>query len=272
MGFYGLDLYILFRSIEAVIGYLDRVDPAAAARARERYSCFDHAGGDNQAYAFSAAFGAGRTCEDEVIEQLVDLRHNAAENARRGAGTEDALFYAERNAQLVRAAEEYYRSMFGRRVSSWNLRDSHMADTLDALVEHLSRQRGEPAKVVVWEHNSHLGDARATELGRTGELNVGQLVRERHPGDCTLVGFRTYSGTVTAADDWGGPAERKGVRPALPGSYEELFHETGTAAFLLPLRQGGEVADALRVPRLERAIGVIYGPARSARATTSMPA
>ena len=160
----------------------------------------------------------------------------------------------------MRAAEEYYRTMFSGRVSSWNLRDRHMADTLDALAEHLTRQRGAPAKIVVWAHNSHLGDARATEIAARGELNVGQLVRERHPGDCRLIGFTTYTGTVTAAEDWDGPAERKWVRPALPDSVEELLHEVGGKEFLLRFGAAPRSAEALRSARLERAIGVIYRP------------
>ena len=156
------------------------------------------------------------------------------EYARRdGLIADDELFYAEQNARTVRAAEEYYRAMFSGRASSWNLRDRHMADTLDALAGHLTRQRGAPAKIVVWAHNSHLGDARATETAARGELNVGQLVRERHPGDCRLIGFTTYTGTVTAASDWEGPAERKRVRPALADSVEELLHEVGEKEFML---------------------------------------
>jgi erythromycin esterase-like protein/predicted phosphoribosyltransferase len=261
-GFYGLDLYSLYRSVHEVISYLDRVDPAAAARARERYSCFDQFSGDDaQVYGFAAAFGAGEACERAVVEQLVDLQRHAVEYARRdGLMAEDELFYAEQNARTVRAAEEYYRTMFSGRVSSWNLRDRHMADTLDALAGHLARQRGTPAKIVVWAHNSHLGDARATETAASGELNVGQLVRERYPGDCRLVGFTTYTGTVTAADDWEGPAERKWVRPALADSVEELLHEVGEKEFMLRFGAAPRSADALRSARLERAIGVIYRP------------
>jgi erythromycin esterase-like protein/predicted phosphoribosyltransferase len=261
-GFYGLDLYSLHRSIHEVIAYLERVDPAAAARARERYSCFDHfSGSDGQAYGFAAAFGAGESCEREVVEQLVDLQRHALEYARRdGLPAQDELFFAEQNARTVKAAEEYYRAMFSGRVSSWNLRDRHMTDTLDALADHLGRQRGQPAKVVVWAHNSHLGDARATEVAAQGEVNVGQLVRERHPGDCRLVGFATYTGTVTAADDWEGPAQRKLVRPALADSVEELFHEVGEKAFLVRPGSAPAAAEALRAARLERAIGVIYRP------------
>jgi erythromycin esterase-like protein/predicted phosphoribosyltransferase len=261
-GFYGLDLYSMYRSIHEVISYLDRVDPAAAARARHRYACFDHFSGDDaQVYGFAAAFGAGESCERAVIEQLADLHRHALDYARRdGLIAEDELFYAEQNARTVLAAEEYYRTMFSERVSSWNLRDRHMANTLDALARHLGQQRGSPAKIVVWAHNSHLGDARATETAARGELNIGQLVRERHLGDCRLIGFTTYTGTVTAADDWDEPAERKWVRPALAGSVEELLHEAGEGDFLLPFGAARRSADALRSARLERAIGVIYRP------------
>ena len=261
-GFYGLDLYSLYRSIHEVISYLDRVDPDAAARARERYACFDHyRGDDEQVYGLVAAFGAGEDCERQVVEQLVDLQRHAVEYVRRdGLIAEDELFYAECNARVVQAAEQYYRTMFSGRVSSWNLRDRHMVDTLEALAGHLTRQRGRPAKIVVWAHNSHLGDARATENASRGEFNVGQLVREKHPGDCCNLGFTTYTGTVTAADDWEGPAQRKWVRPALDGSLEELFHEVGEKGYLLAFHAAPRAAEALRSARLERAIGVIYRP------------
>jgi erythromycin esterase-like protein/predicted phosphoribosyltransferase len=261
-GFYGLDLYSLRRSMQEVVAYLEHVDPDAAARARERYACFDHFSGDvGQSYGYAAAFGAGDSCERKVIDQLVDLHRHALDYARRdGLIAQDELFYAEQNALTVKAAEEYYRTMFAGRVRSWNLRDRHMVDTLDALAEHLSRQRDEQAKIVVWAHNSHVGDARATELGTLGECTLGQLVRERHPGDCVLAGFTTYTGTVTAADDWDGPAHRMHVRPALPGSVEALFHEVGQKAFWVPFPTASQAAQALRSARLQRAIGVIYRP------------
>ncbi len=259
-GFYGLDLYSLSRSMHEVIAYLDRVDPVAAARARERYACFDHLGDDGQSHAFAAAFGAGDRCEQAVVEQLVDLNHHALDYARQdGVIADDEYFFAEQNARTVKSAEEYYRTMFGGRVSSWNLRDRHMADTLDALAGHFTRRRGEAAKIVVWAHNSHLGDARATDLGSQGELNLGQLVRERHPGDCLLVGFTTYTGTLTAADDWGGPVRRMQMRPALPDSVEELFHRVGEESFSLYFPTAA-ASEALRSARLQRAIGVVYRP------------
>jgi erythromycin esterase-like protein len=260
IGFYGLDLYSLQASIDAVLQYLDRVDPAAAARARRRYGCFDHFGDDSQAYGYAAGLGLAGSCEDDVITQLRELQRRAGEYASRdGRVAADEFFFAEQNARLVRNAEEYYRSMFRGRALSWNLRDQHMAETLHALVDHLERQ-GPPPKVVVWEHNSHLGDARATAMSDSGEVNVGQLVRQLHGDEAVLVGWTTYEGTVTAASEWGGPAERKQVRPGLPGSYEALFHDVGVPRFLLRMDRGSEVAAALVTPRLERAIGVIYLP------------
>ncbi|HVH13006.1 MAG TPA: erythromycin esterase family protein [Longimicrobium sp.] len=261
VGFYGLDLYSMFASIEAVIEYLDGVDPEAARRARKRYGCFHRvAGTDPQAYGYAAELGITEACVDEAVHQLLDLREQAVRlMARDGGVAADEHFYAEQNARLVKNAEEYYRSMFAARVSSWNLRDCHMADTLDALVRHL-QGKGIAPKVVVWEHNSHLGDARATQMGREGEWNVGQLVRERHGDNARLVGFTTYTGTVTAASEWDGPAERKRVRPGMEGSFEALMHEVGVPQFYLPLRGEGPAAEALREARLERAIGVIYKP------------
>lgn len=260
VGFYGVDLYSLYASMEAVLGYLDKIDPEAARRARYRYSCFEHYAEDTQAYGYAATFGLTESCEGEVVNQLVELRRSAAEYASRdGRVAQDEFFYAEQNARLVKNAEEYYRSMFRGRVESWNLRDQHMAETLDALVAHLLSQGQEP-RVAVWAHNSHLGDARATEMGDAGEWNVGQLVRQRYGRESVLVGFTTYAGTVTAASDWDAPSEHKRVRPALAGSYEALFHETGVPNFLLNLRDDDKVAYALRGPLLERAIGVIYLP------------
>ena len=262
-GFYGLDLYSLHRSMDEVIGYLEQVDPAAAARARARYACFDHSDGeDGQAYGYAAAFGAGPNCERQAVEQLIELQRNTAEYLRHdGEPAEDELFYAQQNAVTVRNAEAYYRGMFRGRVTSWNMRDAHMAQTLTALLGHLDRHGGpEPAKVVVWAHNSHVGDARATEVSADGQLTIGQLAREQFGEDCRLIGFSTYRGTVTAASDWGSVAERKVVRPALAGSIEELLHETGREAFIVAMHDGSPAAGALEVVRLGRAIGVIYLP------------
>jgi erythromycin esterase-like protein len=260
VGFYGLDLYSLFASMGEVIRFLEQVDPEAAKRARYRYSCFDAFGENTQAYGYAAEFGLTRSCEDQAVQQLVELQRRAAELAQRdGLVPEDEVFYAEQNARLVKNAEEYYRIMFRGRVESWNLRDRHMTETLDALIAHLER-KGTAAKVVVWEHNSHIGDARATAMGDMGEWNVGQLTRERFGNDAVLVGFSTYHGTVTAASDWDASAERKRVRPGLPGSFEALFHGTGTKNFLLRLRGDAQLEESLSQRRLQRAIGVVYHP------------
>ena len=260
IGLYGLDLYSLHTSMEAVLRFLEKVDPDAAREARARYECFDHVSKDTQVYGFLTGRGLMKSCEDEAVSQLVDLRRRAMEYARRdGRLIADEVFSAEQNARLVKNAEAYYRAMFLEDVSSWNLRDRHMVETLEALVAHLDRQ-GQRAKVVVWAHNSHLGDARATAMGQRGELNIGQLMREQYGRDAVLVGFTTHHGTVTAASDWGGPAERKSVRRALPGSYEAMFHGTGLDRFLLNLCKDDEATAGLHELKLERAIGVIYRP------------
>jgi erythromycin esterase-like protein/predicted phosphoribosyltransferase len=252
-GFYGLDLYSMYASMEAVVSYLEEFDPEAAERARRRYACFEQFGRDPQVYAYEAGIAGAEPCEQAVVDELIELRSMAGDvAARNGSVEEDRHFYAEQNARLVANAEAYYRAVFRGGVESWNLRDRHMAETLDALVGHLERTRG-PTKVIVWAHNSHLGDARATELGQAGELNLGQILRERYGRQVLLVGFSTHAGTVTAASDWGGPAERKRVRPALGGSWEELFHKLQAPDLLLGTGD-------LEGRRLERAIGVVYSP------------
>jgi len=256
-GFYGLDLYSLFNSMAVVVNYLDAVDPEAASRARYRYSCFEHFGEDSQAYGYAASFDLSRSCEDEAIHQLREMQRRAMEYLTKSGG--DDFFDAEQNARLVKNAEEYYRSMFRGRQSSWNLRDTHMVETVEALAAYVSRQ-GQVPKVVIWAHNSHLGDARATEMGERGELNVGQLIRQEYGSDAVLVGFTTYDGTVTAATNWDDPGEVKRVRPALPDSYELGFHETQIPRFFLDLERDTITSPLFSRPRLERAIGVIYRP------------
>jgi erythromycin esterase-like protein len=255
-GVYGMDLYSLYASIRAVIEYLDDNDPEAAERARARYACFDHVETDPQHYGLQLQLGIGRKCEAEVVAQLAEMHHRRlARSGRSPAG--EAWFQAVQDAHVVRNAEAYYRTMFGGRTASWNLRDTHMADTLDLLADHLGQ--GAPAKLVVWAHNSHVGDARATEMGDDGQLTLGQLLRGRHPREVALVGFTTYEGTVIAADDWDEPARLMRVRPALADSWEALFHEVGIARFFATsadLRRA--IGD--RVERLERAIGVVYRP------------
>jgi erythromycin esterase-like protein/predicted phosphoribosyltransferase len=261
VGFYGLDLYSLRASIEAVLEYLGKVDPEGAARARRRYGCFDRFEGEMQSYAYATGSGLEPSCERAVVDQLLELHRARAEYASRdGRIAPDEYFFAEQNARLVRNAEQYYRTMLAGRAESWNLRDRHMAGTLQELLTFLERTVPNP-RVVVWAHNSHIGDARATEMGHLGELNLGQLAREQFGGRAVLVGFTTSTGTVTAASDWDGPAQRKTVRPPLPGSIERMFHEVEIPRFLVPLRSDPALARLLDPPRLERAIGVLYLPA-----------
>jgi erythromycin esterase-like protein len=256
VGFYGLDLYSLFPSIEASIAYLDRTDPAAAGRARTRYGCFDRYRPDPVAYGQAVESNAARSCAQGVAEQLREVERMSAQPGEQGR--EDLLSLLQ-NARAIAGAEEYYRNLFVRGVSTWNLRDRHMMATLEMLMRHLDTP-SRPAKVVVWAHNSHVGDARATHMGDQGELNIGQLARQRWGTDAVLVGFTTYTGTVRAASEWGAPPELKRVRPALPESYENVFHAAGVPNFLLIMRGQRPVSEALRPPRLERAIGVIYLP------------
>jgi erythromycin esterase-like protein len=250
-GFYGLDLYSLHASIRAVLSYLDEHDPDAARAARARYACFDHAA-DPQQYGMHAHFGLRADCEDEVVEQLVEMqRRRSARSGRAPSG--DAWFHAIQNARVIADAERYYRAMFAGRTASWNIRDTHMADTLDMLSHHVGE------RLVVWAHNSHVGDARATEMGDDGQVTLGQLMRERHPDEVALVGFTTHAGTVECAEDWDEPPKRERVRGSLPGSWEELFHDAGIARFFVAgaalRRSVGE-----RAERLHRAIGVVYRP------------
>ena len=259
-GFYGVDLYSLHASIEAVLAYLDKLDPEAAQRARHYYSCFEQFGKDITTYGYAAGFRMTPSCEEAVVKNLVDLRRKAMDYLQRdGQVAADAYFCAEQNALVARNAEEYYRNMFRREVSSWNLRDTHMMESLVRLAIHLSNRRP-PAKIIVWAHNSHLGDARATQMSERGEFNLGQLVREHFGKEAVSIGFTTYDGTVTAASDWDGPAERKIVRPAHQDSYEALFHNVDVPNFFLDLRKDTNLAAQLRSERLERAIGVIYRP------------
>ncbi|HYD14028.1 MAG TPA: erythromycin esterase family protein [Allosphingosinicella sp.] len=255
-GFYGLDLYNLSASIRAVIDYLDEVDPDAAALARERYGCLTPWSRDPALYGRLAITEGYARCRAPVVDMLRELQSRRRELA---AEDGDEWLDAAANARLVKNAEEYYRVMYEGPAESWNLRDTHMFETLCQLLD----AKGPGAKAVVWAHNSHIGNAAWTEMGQVrGELNIGQLVKERFGEAARLIGFGTHHGTVAAASDWDGPMEIKQVRPALAGSQEELCHETGLPGFLLDLRDDGPEAlrEILLAPRLERFIGVIYRP------------
>ncbi len=252
VGFYGLDIYNMSGSIEAVLAYLDEHDPQAAAIARERYGCLTPWQANPATYGRAALSRGYAECEAEVIAQCRELLRRALEDG-------EGMFGAAMNARLIASAEKYYRIMYYGGAESWNLRDSHMAETL----EHLLEQAGPSSKALVWAHNSHIGDARATEMGAVrGEHNIGQLVRERWGESAALIGFGTHAGTVTAADDWDSPRKEKRVLPSRSDSYERQCHDSGVDRFLLDLAEGKHEALRRRLsePRLERFIGVIYRP------------
>jgi protein-L-isoaspartate(D-aspartate) O-methyltransferase len=254
VGIYGLDLYSMHRSMAAVIRYLDQVDPETARVARHRYGCLEPWQQDPAAYGAAVLSGRYRECERDVVAMLRQL---VEERLTRAGQDPERAFDAERNAELVARAEEYYRTMYYGSALSWNLRDRHMFDTLEAVL----RQRGAEARAVVWAHNSHLGDAAWTEMSARGEYNVGQLVRSRYGEDSYLVGFGTDHGTVAAASEWDAPMEIKRVRGAHERSYERVCHDSGVDAFLLALRGADtRLRGELMTERLERAIGVIYRP------------
>ncbi|ODS24501.1 erythromycin esterase [Candidatus Endobugula sertula] len=261
VGFYGLDLYSMSTSVHAVIDYLDRVDPKEAKQARKRYSCLDHFLTNPQDYGYATEFGLSKSCEKDIITQLIELQKNAFDYMKQnGLIAKDEYFCAEQNAKLVKNAEVYYRSMFKKRSNSWNIRDQHMFETLEDLTQHLSKQHKHDARIIVWAHNSHVGNAAATDMSRRGELNIGQLMRSQYGKRSLLVGFSTCRGTVTAASDWDSHIERKRVREPLPNSYEEVFHHVNHKQFILNLQENNEAIDLLMEPRLQRAIGVIYRP------------
>ena len=255
VSFHGLDLYSLYASAAAVVGYLERVDPAAASLARKRYGCLTPWERDPATYGRAALTGQYRTCEGDVVAALRDLLTRRLDYSQRDG---ELFLDAAQNARLVANAEQYYRTLYYGSTASWNLRDQHMFETLDSLLAF----HGPEARIVVWEHNSHIGDSAATEMAARGEHNVGRLCRAAYRENTYLVGFGTDHGTVAAASDWDAPVEIMDVRPAHRESYERLCHDAAVPAFLLPLRDPirEAVREELRAPRLERAIGVIYRP------------
>jgi erythromycin esterase-like protein len=255
-GFYGLDLYNLGGSIRAVIDYLDDVDPEAALVARERYGCLQPYAKNPQGYGRMAITRGFAQCEQPVVQMLRELLQKRAEYV---GGDGDEYLDAAANARLVKNAEAYYRVMYHGAAESWNLRDTHMFETLC----HLLEAKGPSSKAVVWAHNSHIGNAAATEMGQIrDELNIGQLAKEKFGHQARLIGFGTHAGTVAAATDWDDPMEVKKVKPSLAGSYERMCHDSGVERFLLDLREGQDdrIVGPLMEPRLERFIGVIYRP------------
>jgi protein-L-isoaspartate(D-aspartate) O-methyltransferase len=255
-GIFGLDLYNLSASLRAVLDYLDRVDPEAAAVARERYGCLTPWASEPQAYGRMARTTGYARCEAGVVKTLVEMLQRHLHYA---AHDGDDFLDATANARLVKNAEAYYRAMYYGAADSWNQRDTHMFETLEAILQ----AKGPNARAVVWAHNSHIGDASKTEMGLSrGELNLGQLCRERFGDAAALIGLGTHTGTVACASDWDGPLEIKRVRPALPGSYERLAHDSGVQRFMLDMRKGrhSDLRERLLDPKLERFIGVIYRP------------
>ena len=251
--FYGLDLYSLYSSVRVVLSYLETVDPDLAMIARGRYGCLSPWEADPAAYGRAALTGAYRRCERDVSHVLVDLLEKQQAYAMRDG---ERFFDAAQNARLIANAERYYRTMYYGSRASWNLRDSHMFETLSQLLNH----HGANSKAVVWAHNSHIGDASATEMSRRGEYNIGQLCRRDFGSDCFSLGFGTNDGTVAAASNWDGDMEVMNVRPAHAQSYERLFHLTNAPGLMLSLQEETELREKLMRPLLERAIGVIYRP------------
>lgn len=253
--FRGLDVYSMRASIAAVLTYLDRVDPAAARMARSRYGCLTPWQAEPAWYGHVVTKGEADPCEDDVVAQLGDLLEKRIEYQRKDG---EDFFDAAQNARTVHAAEQYYRIMYRGSTESWNLRDRHMFNTLRSVMDH----RGPDTKAVVWAHNSHVGNAAATAMGWRGEFNIGELCRAAFGSEAALIGFGTDRGTVAAADDWGAPMRIMSVVPARSDSYERVFRQTGIARSLTDLRdpRNAEARDLLAIPRLERAIGVVYRP------------
>jgi erythromycin esterase-like protein len=256
-GFYGLDLYNLSGSMQAVIDFLEREDPALARLAHKRYGCLEPWAEEPQLYGRNALLEGYARCEVGAVQMLKDLLKRQIDCFAEEC---DEWLDAQANAGLVKDAEAYYRVMYQGSAESWNLRDTHMFDTLNMILD----AKGPQSKAIVWAHNSHIGNAAFTDMGqRREELNIGQLAKEKWDAKARLIGFGTHSGTVAAADDWDSPMKIKQVRPSLAESYERASHDSGVPRFLLDLREGEvgrEIREALMEPRLERFIGVIYRP------------
>lgn len=256
IGFHGLDLYSLYRSIDVIVQELKKIDPAAAHEAQQYYSCFEQYRHDPQAYGYAVLSGKIESCKDAVMAQFKKMQDEAWSYLATNKISADEALNLEQNAFVIKNAEEYYRQLFFNEVSNWNLRDSHMFHTLGTLIQHYQLRGIKHPKIIVWAHNSHIGNAAATQMSEYGEYNIGQLVKEHYKDKAYTVGFTTYTGTVSAASGWHSPVERKQIRPALKESYEALFHAVDIPNFLLLLND----APMLAKERLERAIGVVYHP------------
>lgn len=254
--FYGLDLYSLYRSIDTVINILDSIDPKAAEEARSHYSCFDQFGGDIELYGQAVLYKIIDSCSEQVVEQLQLLLIQDRELIKENKLSLDQAFDLEQNARVIKNGEDYYRSLFISGKNTWNLRDSHMFEMLNFIIESYKKKNINTPKIIIWAHNTHVGDASATEFTQRGEFNIGQLIREKFGAKSVSIGFMTYTGTVSAASNWHSPVERKFVRNSLMGSFEFLFHEIKINQFLLGLKNKKLILPVL----LERAIGVVYKP------------
>jgi len=260
VAFYGLDLYCLHEAAQGVIDYLQEHDPEAAREAIQRYACFDHMGLDPQRYNYLIKNRLKKPCVKEVMLQFLETQRLIYQNLASDLDEIDLQFYALQNARIVRNAENYYHSLFEPHYVTWNIRDQHMVDTLQNIMSHLESITHVPAKVIIWAHNTHIGDARATEMSDRQEINLGQLVRERFNTSSFLLGFSTSEGTVTAASEWGGSIYHKKIQLPIHGSYEWFFHKLKEKNFILNLRENTPLMHLLKSPQLQRAIGVIYHP------------
>ncbi len=252
--FYGLDLYSLYKSIDTIITHLEKIDTAAAAQARHNYACLEQFRQDPTLYGYSV-FKPLKSCQEQVMAELNEMGKKAWHLIKEKKLTENESFYLLQNARVVKNAEAYYRTLFFEEVNNWNLRDAHMMETVMEITRYYTTNKLHP-KIIIWAHNSHIGNAAATQMASHGEFNIGQLVKEQFNKKAYSVGFTTYNGTVSAASDWHMPVERKIIRDALPKSYEHLFHQVGISPFLLLLSDKNIVPSQL----LERAIGVVYAP------------
>ncbi len=256
INFFGLDLYSMYKSVDVIISYLEKVDAKAADEAKYYYSCFEQFRRDPQAYGYYVFSQLSESCQNEVIQELKNLENLQWKLIKEKKISQDDSFYLMQNAKVVKNSEIYYRSLYINEVNNWNLRDSHMMETLEEIIKYYNKKGIKKPKIIVWAHNSHIGNSAFTQMSLQEEFNIGQLVKEKFNNNSFSLGFTTYNGTVSAASNWDNPVERKIIRNALPESYEFLFHQIGIANFLLILNEKNLIPKNL----LERAIGVVYMP------------